>query len=88
MSLTIHGNVQGINLRSMIKVKALELGLTGFVTNNSQGTVTVEAEGEKAKLEEILRWFDTNPGGSRVDQVSDQWREASGEFTDFTIKYA
>ncbi len=87
LNLTIHGVVQGVNLRSMIKVQALTLGLAGFVTNQADGTVIVEAEGEKEKMEELIKWLNTKPGNCQIYRMEDVWDEATDQYEDFVIKY-
>jgi len=87
VKLQLTGTVQGVNLRSMIKVKALELELTGYVMNNTDGSVTLEAEGESETLKELISWISDRSGYCRVDHLTDDWSEATGEFEDFIIKY-
>ena len=87
MSLKVFGQVQGINLRSMIKVKALELGLVGFVMNIDDGTVSLEAEGERPALEALMGWLRERPGNCRIDRLADDWVEATGQDESFMVKY-
>lgn len=87
LELTVYGQVQGINLRSMIKVKALDLGISGYVMNQEDNAVKVVAEGEKVKLLALIDWLKTKPGHSVIHRMSDNWTEASGEFDNFEIKY-
>lgn len=87
LTLTIHGVVQGINLRSMIKVQALALGLSGYVMNQPDGTVLVEAEGEKEKMEELMKWLNTKPGNCQIYRMEDIWNEATDQYDDFVTKY-
>jgi acylphosphatase len=81
------GEVQGINLRSMVKVKALSLGLTGYVANQDDFTVKIEAEGEKDNLEELIRWLNTRPGAAKIEKLEDYWSDARNKFNDFVIKW-
>lgn len=87
VSLTLKGAVQGMNLRSMVKVTALSLGLVGWVKNQSDGTVVVEAEGEREKLQKLVDWLRNHPGGSKIASVTDLWSDGTGEFTDFVIQH-
>ena len=79
MSLKVYGQVQGVNLRSMIKVKALELGLVGYVMNNNDSTVSLEAEGERPALEALMSWLRDRPGNCRIDRLADDWSEPTGQ---------
>lgn len=55
--ISLHGQVQGVGLRAAIIRKAVALGLTGFVRNESDGRVYIEAEGEKETLEKFGDWI-------------------------------
>lgn len=55
---TARGRVQGVGFRMYVQQHALELGITGWVKNMSDGSVTMELQGDSAavdKLEQIIR---------------------------------
>ena len=54
--IIIRGRVQGVCFRSGTKEKAVELGILGWVKNTSEGTVEIQAEGEKSKLDNFIVW--------------------------------
>ena len=83
----ISGQVQGINLRSMIKVRAVSSGIFGYVQNQPDGTVKIEAEGEKEALEDLIRWLNENPGAIRIEKLEDYWSDSQNKFSDFQIKW-
>lgn len=88
--LMISGFVQGVGFRHFVRNKAQELGVTGWVSNTSNGMVELMAEGEKEKLEELIKSCKEGPMLSEVKDVSIDWQEsppASGaEFSSFEIK--
>ena len=48
------GTVQGVGFRYYARAAALHLGLTGWVANNWDGSVTLEAQGDRwARIENI-----------------------------------
>ena len=47
VTLTISGKVQGVFFRDSTKKLAEELGIRGYVKNLPDGTVKIEAEGER-----------------------------------------
>jgi acylphosphatase len=59
----LFGTVQGVFLRRTIAHHAKQLGLSGFVRNEKDGTVYIEAEGEKEKLELLKQWLKSGAGG-------------------------
>jgi acylphosphatase len=55
---TATGRVQGVGFRMFVQKNAMELGITGWVKNMSDGTVTMELQGPQAaidRLEAIIR---------------------------------
>lgn len=85
--LIISGYVQGVFFRAYTQDKALELGLRGWVRNRFDGTVEAVFEGERNKVEEMIKWCHRGPSGARVSNVSVDWEEYKGEFRDFDILY-
>jgi acylphosphatase len=61
--------VQGVYFRVSAKQKALNLGVRGFVQNDSDGTVSVEVEGEPNAVEQMVSWCKKGPGLARVKAI-------------------
>ncbi len=85
--LLIHGRVQGVFFRASAQQKAQELELTGWVKNNSEGSVEVMAEGEGDNVESMIEWCRTGPSQAVVKHVSVDWEPLTGEFQEFRIEY-
>jgi acylphosphatase len=85
--LKIYGRVQMVFFRDSTRRKARKLGLTGWVSNESDGTVKVVAEGEEKKLEELIKWCYNGPMLARIDKIDVEWQKATGQFERFEIKY-
>jgi acylphosphatase len=83
----VHGFVQGVFFRDFTRRQARGLGLTGYVRNLPDGTVTLQAEGEEEKLKELVNRLRTGPPGARVDRVDISWSEYTGNYHHFDIKY-
>lgn len=66
ISITVRGKVQGVFYRASTKAKADGLRISGFVRNKSDGSVYIEAEGEEAKLNELIAWCKQGPIQSQV----------------------
>jgi acylphosphatase len=69
ISIIVCGKVQGVFYRANTEKKANEIGLTGFVRNEPDGNVYVEAQGTPEKLEEFVKWCKRGPERARVDEV-------------------
>jgi len=79
----ISGDVQGIGFRFNTRIKARNLGLTGWVRNLSDGNVEAVFEGEENKVREIIDWCKKGPFLARVDNVKVDFNEYKGEFEGF-----
>lgn len=84
VNIKLIGRVQGVFFRVAIKEKAEELKVKGFVRNEDDGSVYVEAEGETEGLEKLVEWCRQGP---RLAQVTNVLVEpgAREQFTDFSI---
>lgn len=87
VNAVVHGRVQGVFFRAFVSQRATALGLTGFARNMPRGTVEVDAEGEKAKLIELINHLKIGPPASRVERVETTWSEYNGRFSVFEIRY-
>ena len=85
LSITVTGQVQGVYYRQATRQKARELGITGQVRNNSDGSVTVVATGTNDKLNELLSWCKEGPPRAIVLEV-DVKTLTPQSFEDFTIQ--
>lgn len=52
--INFRGNVQGVGFRYKAKYLAKSLGLTGWVRNESDGTVTLEIQGRGQMIDKLL----------------------------------
>ncbi|MBD3359556.1 MAG: acylphosphatase [Candidatus Buchananbacteria bacterium] len=85
--LKIHGRVQGVFFRDSAQKKAQALNLTGWVGNNSDGTVEIVAEGNKEKLQEFIDWCQQGSEAAQVSKIETDWQKSQAEFNDFLIQY-
>lgn len=52
--IVFYGRVQGVGFRYTAKYLAQSLELTGWVRNDSEGTVTMEVQGREALINKLL----------------------------------
>jgi acylphosphatase len=83
--ITVRGLVQGVSFRWHTRRQALALGLTGEVSNRPDGSVVIEAEGERATLEALVAWAREGPPHAVVAVAEVVWGRADGAFRDFLI---
>ena len=70
--LQIFGKVQGVGFRYYTTKKALEFGITGFVRNLPDGSVYIEADGDKESMEAFISWCKIGPSWARVSKIKRQ----------------
>ncbi len=87
LHVVIEGRVQGVFFRASTREEAYASGLTGGVKNRRDGQVEAVFEGERDKVEQVLKWCQKGPPGAMVRNVEVNWEEATGEFDSFSIKY-
>ena len=76
--INVKGKVQGVFYRSSTQAKAKELGLSGWVQNQEDGSVLIEAEGEEQKLQKLVEWCQQGPGAAIVNDVDYEEIEPKG----------
>jgi len=67
--ITISGRVQNVGFRYHTRKTALDLNISGFVKNEPDGSVYVEANGEEVFLDQFILWCQSGPTWARVDEV-------------------
>jgi len=65
----VHGRVQGVAFREYTRRQAVQLGLSGWVRNLSDGRVETEFEGPAAPVAVLLAWLATGSPAARVTRV-------------------
>lgn len=86
LDATVHGVVQGVGYRWFVVAHAARLGLTGWVANESDGSVRIVAEGSPAALDQLVNALWQGPAGASVARVDEARLQASGEFGAFGIR--
>jgi acylphosphatase len=69
----VTGTVQGVGFRWFTQRRAESYGITGFARNEYDGSVLVEAEGDREIVEQFLGELREGPTFARVANVSVEW---------------
>ncbi len=86
LSIRVEGMVQGVGFRWAVRSKAALFGITGFVRNEEDGSVTIEAEGKPEAMELFLDWCRQGPVSAQVDRVLAEPGVVTG-FSSFEIRF-
>jgi len=76
--VTITGRVQGVGFRWGTCERARSLGVSGWVRNEPDGTVSAAFEGEPEQVDTLVAWCRRGPAGARVDDVRVELEAPSG----------
>ena len=85
VSIIVTGKVQGVFYRQSTQEKALELGLTGIVKNQPDGSVYIQASGASGQLNQLIAWCRQGPSRAVVTAVQVENIEPRA-FIGFTIQ--
>lgn len=69
-SIHIKGKVQGVSFRASAHKVASSLGIGGWVRNENDGSVRIEAEGTEEQLAKLLSWCNEGPEQAEVELVT------------------
>jgi len=83
--IRITGRVQGVGFRFSAVEAAYRHDIKGFVKNNPDQTVQIEAEGDDARLKRFVDWCRKGPPGAVVTNIEISEGTVSG-FTGFGIE--
>ena len=81
------GMVQGVGFRFTAERIARGLSLAGWVKNLADGRVELISEGEEGTLSDFLKKIKGGVMKQYIENAEVSWSGATGEFTDFQIKF-
>jgi acylphosphatase len=84
-AVTVHGRVQGVYFRQSTRQAAQEAGVSGWIRNQSDGTVRALLEGSPEAVERVVAFLHRGPQRARVDQVDIDDAELEGR-TSFEVR--
>jgi acylphosphatase len=76
--VVVRGNVQGVFFRDSCRSEASSLGVSGWVTNRSDGAVEAVFEGEPRAVTAMVDWCSSGPRGADVESVDESTEEPEG----------
>lgn len=84
----VRGRVQGVGFRWFVDYEARQLGVSGWVRNNIDGSVEVLAMGSGEQHAALRSKLRQGPRAARVDEVNESPAEAVAGLTTFRIEGA
>lgn len=86
LSARITGRVQGVGFRNFTRTRARRLGVTGWVRNERDGSVRLEAEGDREALDALVEAIQHGPRMAQVENVELDWSDATDAFEAFRVR--
>lgn len=77
--VVVTGVVQGVFFRDGCRREARRLGVTGWVTNRSDGAVEGVFEGDAAAVEQMVAWVRQGPPRATIESVEVLEEAPAGE---------
>ncbi len=87
VNIQIYGNVQGVFYRQSAQQKAEELNVVGWAKNQKDGSVYIEAEGEKEQLKKMIKWCRQGSQTASVSSVDYEFSDKIVGYLDFSIRF-
>ncbi|OIN14034.1 acylphosphatase [Oceanisphaera psychrotolerans] len=70
--IRVSGTVQGVSFRFYTQCEAEKLGVRGYARNLPDGRVEVFAEGEAARVRQLVSWLRQGPDTAVVDGITEE----------------
>ncbi len=86
-AITVSGRVQGVGFRFFTQQTAINLRITGWVKNQSDGTVTMEVQGTSEQIGALISRLKQGNGYSKVTHVDIKDLEVEKGENKFGIRY-
>ncbi|KAF2008535.1 Acylphosphatase [Aaosphaeria arxii CBS 175.79] len=80
------GEVQGVNFRRFVSRQARSIGLTGWVSNHSDGSVRGEAQGSERQIQDFVPHLYKGPEAASVKSVNTDDIDSKGGEEGFVVK--
>lgn len=87
LHITVQGEVQGVGYRFYTQTVAKQLGLLGWVRNEYNGTVTVEATGDDNQLTTFISYLKEGPRFAHVESLTVEEKPFNHDHHIFYIKH-
>jgi acylphosphatase len=92
--LIVHGTVQGVGYRHLVRTVARRHSIKGFVKNEEDGSVSIVATGPDSQVEQFIDEIDVHfaagPSVVNIEKVKDDSKrfpeeECSKEYSEFLV---
>jgi acylphosphatase len=87
IKISVHGMVQGVGYRALVRGIALRMGIKGYAKNMPDGSVEVFAMGEGESLKEFLKAINVDTEhGPQVHKIEIESSEDIDAYDSFYVR--
>ena len=83
--ICFYGRVQAVGFRFQAQQAARRRGVTGWVHNEYDGSVTMEIKGTERQINDVVADIDSDPY-IRIERLETKWLEIKPDEKDFRVK--
>ena len=87
VKIKVTGRVQRVGYRYFVQHWAEDFGIGGWVRNQRDGSVFLEAEGRKDRIEKLIKELKEGPSMAQVEDVNVKWTGFENNFRNFEVRY-
>jgi len=87
VKIKVTGRVQRVGFRYFVQRWAEDFGIGGWVKNQRDGSVFLEAEGRKDRIEKLIKELKEGPSMAQVDEVNAKWAGFENKYRNFQVRY-
>ena len=87
VKIKVTGRVQRVGYRYFVQHWAEDFGIGGWVKNQRDGSVFLEAEGRKDRIEKLIKELKEGPSMAQVENVNVQWAGFENKYRNFEVRY-
>lgn len=86
-SVNVVGRVQGVGFRFFVQQTAIKLKVTGWVKNETDGSVSMEIQAEPQILDKLIETIKKGNGFSKITEMTEENLEVVKGENKFAITY-
>jgi len=83
--ICFYGRVQSVGFRFQAQQAARRMGVTGWVQNEYDGSVTMEIQGTQEQINSVIAEIDENPY-IRIECMKTKWLDPIPDERNFKVK--
>ena len=87
VKIKVTGRVQRVGYRYFVQHWAEDFGIGGWVRNQRDGSVFLEAEGRKERIEKLIKELKEGPSMAQVEDVIVKWAGFENKYRNFKVQY-